>query len=231
MDKRLRRALIAVAVLLGLFVAADRISLAVAEDVAAQTIKDSQHLPSTPSVSVHGFPFLTQLASGNYDDIDVTAHGLEVGDSIRQLRIRSVAVTLHSVTIGNNFKSVRAARASATATISYAALSSTLGATIAYAGAGHIQGSAGVTVAGVPIRGTVSTFLRVSGSALTFSDTQSSVAGVTLPSELSSVLGRIFATPLSLAGIPFGLHYSAVEATKSGLKVTLSGTNLVYFRS
>jgi hypothetical protein len=230
MDRRLRRILIALAVLLGLLVAADRISLAVAEGVAAQTIKESQHLASTPSVSVHGFPFLTQLISGNYDDIDVTAHGVEVGGSVRPLRISTVAVALRSVTIGNNFKSVRAARASATATITYTDLSSTLGATISYLGGGRVEAAATVTVGGVPISGRISALVQIAQSELTFTQVHTAVAGLPLPSALSAVLGQVFAVPLSLAGLPFGLQYTGIDATKSGIKLRLTGQDLVYYR-
>ena len=62
---------IAVLIVLGLLVAVDRISVALAESAVATTLQNSQHLPSKPSVDIDGFPFLTQLASGNYSKIEL----------------------------------------------------------------------------------------------------------------------------------------------------------------
>ena len=56
--------LIVLMVLVGLAVVADRIALGVAEDRAASALQTSQDLTHKPDVTVEGFPFLTQLASG-----------------------------------------------------------------------------------------------------------------------------------------------------------------------
>ena len=61
--------LIVFVVLVGLAIAADRVALAIAEDKAASTLRNSQHLSSTPDVSVPGFPFLTQAVAGSYGSV------------------------------------------------------------------------------------------------------------------------------------------------------------------
>ena len=65
--------LVLLLVLVGLFVAADRIALGLAEDKAATALQSSQNLPQKPDVSVEGFPFLTQLLAGNFGEVVVTA--------------------------------------------------------------------------------------------------------------------------------------------------------------
>jgi hypothetical protein len=227
-----RRLLVAVVVSVALLVAVDRISLIVAERVAASTIQQSQHLQHKPSVSVRGFPFLTQLVSGSYDDIEVVAHDVEVGTSIRPLRVMTVAVRLESVTITNNFRTVHAKRALATASIGYADLSTTLGATVSYAGAGRVVASAGISVAGVPLQGSISALPQVSSSAeLTFADTRVSFAGAALPPQLDSALAAIFGHSIPLDGLPFGLRYVGLTAGKSGIALRLAGQNLAYQRA
>jgi hypothetical protein len=229
MSRGLRRGIIAALVLVALLVTADRISLVVAEGVAANSIKTSQHLDSDPSVSAKGFPFLTQLVSGHYDEIDVKAHGVEVNQGGHPLRIDVVSVVLHGVHVSHGFSVVRADTATARALISYADLSSTLGSTISYAGAGRVKASASVTVAGVKITGAVSVRPELtSAKTLRFADPQVSALGITAPAALSQALTSIFADSISLAGLPFGLQFSNIEATSDGIVVDLRGTDTVY---
>jgi hypothetical protein len=76
----MRKLLIVVIVLIGLFVAADRIALLVAERQASKTIATAFSLPQRPGVSIHGFPFLTELISGNYQQVDVSVKSLTRND-------------------------------------------------------------------------------------------------------------------------------------------------------
>ena len=67
---RALRILVIVAVILGgLFVIADRVAVGFAEDEAAEQLKTSEGLAKTPDVSIKGFPFLTQVASGELDEV------------------------------------------------------------------------------------------------------------------------------------------------------------------
>lgn len=224
-----RRALIALVVLATLLVAADRISLVVAEGAAANSIKSSQHLESTPSVSVSGFPFLTQLISGHYDDVVVRATGLPVGADGRRLRVSSVTVTLHDVHVSHGFDVVRAGTASAIATVSYPDLSAALNTTVTYAGSGRVAASAGATALGVEVRGTVSALPELTtDDQLRFADIQVSALGAALPGALNSLLGDVFKPQFPLATLPFGLRFVTLTATKAGVVVTLYGNNTVY---
>ena len=99
-------------VLAGLFVAADRIALSYAEDKAASTLQQSQQLNQKPDVSVAGFPFLTQLAAGEFDDVTISASDLEVGTA-DNLRLDRLDVHLHHVTFNSDASVVRAATATA----------------------------------------------------------------------------------------------------------------------
>jgi len=229
MSRGARRAVIAIVVLLALLIAADRISLVVAEGVAADSIKSSQHLDSTPSVSAKGFPFLTQLISGNYDEIDVKAHGLTVDPSGRQLRVDVVTVVLHGVHVSHGYSVLQADRADATALIRYTDLSRTLGTSITYAGSGRVRASAGVTVGGVTLRGSVSARPDLtSSSTLSFADPQVSAAGISVPTALTNTLSSIFQPTISLAALPFGLTFTAITATAAGVVAHLRGTHVTY---
>src|SRR5215469_7748456 len=84
----MRKLLIALVVLVVLFVAVDRIGLVLAEDQVSSRIATAYNLPTDPGVSISGFPFLTQVVSGNYQQIGVTAD-----------EIQTNGVTLHDLNV------------------------------------------------------------------------------------------------------------------------------------
>lgn len=67
------RKLVVLAAILVLLYAGDRIAAQVAEGRIAAVVQSDAHLAHKPHVTVHGFPFLTQAVSGDYDRIEVSA--------------------------------------------------------------------------------------------------------------------------------------------------------------
>lgn len=51
-----------------------------AEQRVATALREEQGLATDPSVSIQGFPFLTQLAAGRYTQIDIAAAGVDAPD-------------------------------------------------------------------------------------------------------------------------------------------------------
>lgn len=222
--------LVVVVVLAGLFVVADRLALAAAEDRAASTLQTSQHLPLEPDVSISGFPFLTQLLSREFDDVRVSASAVEIG-GLRTLRIAELVVHLHGVTVRSDYSSVRAATALADARITYADLSQTLGVAVSDGGNGRLVASPSVTILGQEFSAQLSAIVRASSvTGITFDDVHVSSGGVSLPGAVTDSLGAVFTTAISLAGLPFGVHATGIEVTSSGLVLHMSGSDLVYNR-
>ncbi|MER6158306.1 DUF2993 domain-containing protein [Streptomyces sp. NPDC001868] len=119
---RALRILVIVAVILGgLFVIADRVAVGFAEDEAAEQLKTSEGLASTPDVSIKGFPFLTQVASGELDDVEVGIQDYEAstGKSDESIRIADLKASMRGVAFSSDFSSATAASATGTATIAY----------------------------------------------------------------------------------------------------------------
>ncbi|MBN9102940.1 MULTISPECIES: DUF2993 domain-containing protein [unclassified Pseudonocardia] len=116
----MRRLVIALLVLVGLLVAADFGSAALAESAVSRQMRQQIGLADDPSVRINGFPFLTQAASGHYSSIDVDAQHIAVG------KFRDVELTAHlsdvtaplSMLLGSGPKNVQVARAEGTAKIS-----------------------------------------------------------------------------------------------------------------
>lgn len=227
-----RTLLIALVVLVGLLVALDRIALVVSERAAATTIRNSQQLSSTPSVSVSGFPFLTQLAAGHFHQITIKARDVPAGTG-SPLTIDTVTVVLHSVHVSRDLRTVRADSAQASATVSYAALSKALGITVSYAGqadgVGRVQATGSVSLLGHTITAVVSSGVAVSDGELQFVDPQ--VNGASLPSAALPLLRNVFGAPLSISQLPFGVSVQGAQATPAGITIELTGAELVYTRS
>jgi LmeA-like phospholipid-binding len=220
---------IALAVVLALLLGVDRVGNYLAEKAAAQTLKSSEHLSSQPSVTIGGFPFLTQLAAGNYDRITVTADDVPVNRAARVLVISRLKVVLHNLSVSRSFHSFRAARASAGALVSYEELGRTLGVHLAYAGSGRVRATKTVTVAGHSVSAAATTRPELLHGALSFGHTSVAEVG-TLGSAASATLSRIFAVSIPLQDVPFHVQVQALDVTPTGVHIALTGRDLVYSR-
>jgi hypothetical protein len=89
-----RRLVITLIVLTGLFVGIDFAAAAMAEYQVSKRARAAFKLADDPAVTVHGFPFLTQALSGEYDQITVEANGVPIQDTLRDVQIHA---DLHQV--------------------------------------------------------------------------------------------------------------------------------------
>lgn len=82
----MKKLAISLVVLLGLLVAADFGAAAYAESQVSKELRGQLQTPEEPDVSIHGFPFLTQVVQGDYGDVEVTADGVQA-DQLEQLGV------------------------------------------------------------------------------------------------------------------------------------------------
>lgn len=103
--RRARKIVIVLLVLAGLLVGADFALAAVAEHTVSQKAREQLGLTEDPSVTVHGFPFTTQALAGEYRHISVSATGVPVQDTLRDVGVRAelrgVDAPLSDLTAGN----------------------------------------------------------------------------------------------------------------------------------
>ena len=221
--------IIAVVGLLVLLLAADRIGVAVAERVAGDTLQSSQHLDHRPDVDIAGFPFLTQLAAGQYDKITVTAKDVPLGRRARGLVLDRLQVVLHDLHVSRSFSHFRAATASATGTIGLGPLGDALGVQLSYAGNGRVEVTEDLTFAGhtFHVQVTAKPYLR--DGSIAFADTAVAGAGG-LTGVAIETLTNAFAISIPLQSIPFDVHLKSLSVGPDGLMITLTGQNLVYVK-
>jgi len=102
--RRARRWVIALVVLVLLLVGADFGAAAYAEHMISQKARTQLQLTDDPSVTIHGFPFLTQALGGDYSHISVSAAGVPV-DKLQDVAVNAeledVKAPLSDITNGN----------------------------------------------------------------------------------------------------------------------------------
>lgn len=234
------RLVVALLVLLGLLITTDFVAKFVAERATGKTIQVAQGLAHAPSVSVAGFPFLTQLIAGHFGQVTLAASDLIVGAQGRTVRIARVKAVLHGVDVARDLSSVRADTADATATLVYPDLSATLGVPLRYGGpsqdgVGRVTARTSLTVAGQQVSGSVTAEVKIDGGALRFVSPTVSIDGTgtgtaAVPQPVIDSFSSLFGDPLALTRLPFGLTVRSVTADRQGVHVILIGTNLVFDR-
>lgn len=215
-----------VVVLVGLFVAADRIAVHEVDDYVANKAEVGYGLGATTgsytTVDIHGFPFLTQAAGREFDDVTLTAGNLTAhGDSSPSgggLAISKAQFDLHDVQISSDFHSARSGQVDGTVTIGWPQLSEALsqqaGGTVTVApqstggGTGTDASSAAVQVTG-PVAGRT-----VSGTGKITADSD----------ELHfAVPGTGHAPATWLINLPGNIRFNGIHTTPTALTLSVSG--------
>jgi hypothetical protein len=226
--RRVRGWVITIVVLVAILVGLDFGARAVAESVVASKI-EQQGLSSKPAVTIHGFPFLTQLASKNLRLVTITASNVTDGPvTITTLSAAASAIRLNSYEFsGGTIGSV-----SGTALISFASLGNTLetqlgslgsvlhgtGLQLTEAGPDEVRATLNLVVTSASATWRVS---RLSGDAL-------SVQLVGSSGVPESLLGSIQYLKLQLPKLPLGLAINSVAVTPSGVVGDVSGHDVPF---
>jgi hypothetical protein len=223
--RALRITLIIVVILGGLFVAADRIAVYMAESKAADKIKSSQGLTTTPHVSIKGFPFLTQVVSKELEEVDIGLDRLttDAGGG-RSVRLSQLKAQLHHVRISGNFSSATADHATGSAHISYADLSQAAGqgVTVGYDEAGNNRVKITGNLLGLSLTAHSSVTL-VNGDTIRLH--AESIPGGSIPQWEDKVRERTD-MDRKIDGLPTGMRLDKVETDKDGIDVSVTGNNV-----
>jgi hypothetical protein len=222
--RRVRRsvmALFTVIVLLILLVIADRVALAVTENQFASSFQKNG-LPVKPSVTIEGFPFLTQLAAKDFNKVDISASNVPAGP----VTITTINATINGMHISgySSTASAKVDKINASAFISFGAL----------AAAGGLDGT-GITVTPdgantVKITAGVGGLSDTEEAQITQTGAQTITVKV-LPSGgvLGSLLGSFGSFSFSLPkGVPASLKITGLTLNSQGLNVTASATNATF---
>jgi hypothetical protein len=226
----MRKLLIAVGVLVVLLIVIDRVGVVLAEDQISSRIAASYGLPTDPGVSITGFPFLTQVVSGNYQQIDVTADQIPAdGATLHDLNVQLTGVhATISQLLGSGSSMVTAGHATGSAVVSFATVDQRLPDGFRIAPHGDkltVTGKLSYQGIRVPVSATVT--LGVSGSGISVTPQNVSIpGGLNLPVDTQKLR---FVVPLS--NLPLHLHLTGVHVTPGGLRIYGAAQNVQFARS
>lgn len=225
----MRKLLIVVIVLAGLLVVADRVAVAVAGRQIAGRVQSAYNLSSKPSVSVQGFPFLTQVASGDYHQIDVSigslsTDGVQVNGLMAELS--GVRAPL-SALLGHGSSSITAAQVTGSGTVPFSSVRSHLPHGVQLSQDGDALRLAGtVSYLGVTVPVSADATLAVDGSGIAVTPTRISVASA--GSALSSVIAGQFRFVVPVTGLPLHLAVRSVSVVPGGVRVGASAADVTF---
>jgi hypothetical protein len=227
----MRKLLIGVAVLAVLLVAADRISVAVAENQISDRLTSAYGLPDKPGVSITGFPFLTQVAAGDYQQIDVSASQVPAdGATLHDLKVRlsGVHATVGQV-LGKGSSMVTADHAAGSAMVGFGTVDRRLPSGLRLHPDGkNLSVSGRLAYHGVQIPVSATVAVGVSESGIKVSPVRVSVAG--LPGLPVSAYSSQLHIVVPLSTLPLHLHLTSVHVTPNGLWIAASARHVQFAR-
>ncbi|MET7538784.1 DUF2993 domain-containing protein [Streptomyces sp. NPDC005507] len=237
--RALRILLIVVVILGGLFVIADRVAVNYAEGEAADRVRTSEGLASTPDVSIKGFPFLTQAASGTLDDVEIGIKDYDAKSGGESIRIADLNAEMHGVEFNSSFSSATAESATGTARISYAELLKAVrkqdAAQVAPGVTAQIDrlsyGGGDKVKVGITVHTALGTLHPTVLSSIKVTDGKVSARADSLPKvgALELAEGRIRAVTdfqQAIDDLPAGIELDRVEAVKDGVEISVKGSKL-----
>ncbi|MFF0105343.1 LmeA family phospholipid-binding protein [Streptomyces hirsutus] len=241
--RALRILLIIAVVLGGIFVIVDRLAVNFAEGEVADRLKSTENLSTTPDVSINGFPFLTQIAGGSLDEVRIGIQEYEAGtgDGKQNIRIEDLRADMKGVEFSGDFSSATAADATGTASVTYVELLKTAKSESTQVGPGVTAGVIGLSDGGngkikVAVEATVlgtelpepvsvlSSVTVVDGDTVrVHADALPAFGGI----EMAEARVReITDFEQKIDGLPGGIKLDKVEAGKSGVEITVRGSDV-----
>ena len=216
--------------LVGLVVGADRVGEEIAEDQVARVVAERAGLAGAPDLEFGGFPFLTQVVSGRYEDVRVSLTGADLGqpEGARvDVSLRGVQVALSDVLSGS-VQEVPVEGVDGTVTLPYGLLADVLGpgTTVTRDGEGlRVQRT--VEVAGLSLPLTARGTLTLDGDTVVVDVGEVSGAGVDVPALLVEQVSDALDVQYRIPPLPLGLQVTGVEPADDGARVRVEAVDTV----
>lgn len=229
--RALRNTIIVVLALIVLFVVGDRLAVVYAQNQVAQQFKEQGGFQGTPSVSIKGFPFLTQVIAHNIHEITITSDKIKAGP----VTITNLDADITDVKLNGAFTAGTIGHLDGQALIPFSGLTNALGGALGDAGGiGDLLGS-GVTIkaaGGNKIKASFDLAI-VSGSA-TLKVTREpgnkihiqliSSSG-DLPSEVTDQLKDL---TVPIPALPLGMKIQRIQVNADGISIHVTGQNVKF---
>ena len=215
--------LITLLVIVVLLVVSDRVANAYAENQMASQVQSSLALSGKPDVTIHGFPFWTQLIAKDFNTVTVTASNETINLSSAgsgALEIESLNATLHGMHF-NGSGSATVDQFNATALITLTALGNV---------GGIPQGITLTPDGGNQVKATISLgpFSDSAVAQITQSGgNQINVKIIDAGGIPASALGNLSDFTITIPKLPAGVTIQNVSVTQQGVQIALAGHDTV----
>ena len=228
----MRKLLIGLVALAVLLIAADRISVAVAENQISDRLTSAYGLPDKPGVTITGFPFLTQVVAGDYHQIELSASQVPAGSAtLRDLSVRLTGVhATVSQVLGCGSSMVTADRAAGSAMVGFGTVDRRLPGGFRLCPDGKnlsVSGRLAYHGAHIPVSATVA--LGVSGTGISVTPVRVRLPG--LPGLPVSAYSSQLRIVVPLCTLPLHLHLTSVRVTPDGLRIGASARHVQFART
>ena len=227
-DRRRRRrgpliALIIVLVVLALLVVSDFAAKAYTENRMASQVQSSLGLSGKPDVTIHGFPFWTQLIAHDFKNVTITASNETINSASAgggALEIASLNATLHGLHFqGFSSNTATVDQFNATALITFTALGNVggipQGVTLTPDGPNQVK----ATLSLGPLSASAEAQVTQSGP------NQIHVHVTDFGGIPADQLGNFGDFTINLPKLPAGVTIQSVSVTQQGVMVSIAGVN------
>ncbi len=192
------------------FLVADQVARAYAQNVIAEKLQASSGLSAKPSVTIKGFPFLTQLAEHDIATIDISASNVQAD----KLDISSITATATGVHLSSGFNSATIDNISGTALITFASLE-------------NAAGAQGITITADPAAGPNAANVSLGPLTATADIVQSAPNQLTvrmagLSGIAAALIGALPGYVINVPNLPAGLQVTGVSVTSQGVVVKVA---------
>ncbi len=222
--------LIALVVVLALLVVVDRVAVGVAEGQLADRVQASQNLPGKPTAHIAGFPFLTQVVGGRYEQVSLALPAIERdGLRLSQVDIRAdgVRVGLGDL-VNGRVSSVPIDHARGDVLLTYDDLDAYLATrvqvpkvTVKRDGRNaKVTGTVEIPLLNRPVSVSGDAAVDVSGDEVTIRPTAVQALTGLLPGIAEGSAREALTVRFSIKGLPLGVRLAGATLTDQGVRFT-----------
>ncbi len=224
----LRNTIIVLVALLIVLVGIDRLAVFYVQGRIASQIQ-KQGFPSKPTVSIKGFPFLTQVVSRSFSDVQISSSRVKEGP----VEIKSINANLSDVKMNSGFSGGTVGHLTGAGVITFAGLSNALGSLVGGPVA-SLVGGAGLKLKPVgrdEVRASIN-LLVTSGSATwrvtRVSGTKIRVHLVSSHGLPAGLLSSVRNMSVPIPRLPLGMKIQSVAVTAAGISIRVIGNNIAF---
>jgi hypothetical protein len=226
---RLRNTIIALVVLLVVLVAVDRLAAFYVQGRIASQIQD-QGFPAKPTVSVKGFPFLTQVISRHFQEVQISSQNVKTGP----VEIKSINATMSDVRMNSGYSAGTVGSLAGTGVITFGSMKNAIG-NLAGGQLGQAIGASGLTLKPVSsdeVKASISLLGLFNASAtwqiIRVNGHEIKVHLVSNNGLPGSIINQARNINVPIPKLPLGMKIQSVVVTSAGITIRVTGHDVAF---